>query len=406
MRARGKLINSAAILMLGVFLLAFPFLGLTAYAADETANAEGDSSQLQAGQTEATTQPSSETAQTSAGTTGSGSSVKAGTTTGSATKATTTSKAKRVIKKKRQTIKVPQEIYGVAVKAPSFTIKAKSKTRRSYKSNRPSIAKVNSKGKVTIGKKAGVATITITARETARYKKATKKVKIRVTAYRKTIGRLAHSAANYDGRRGDRGGESSVRSYWDFGWNFIVRCTDPYIAERAATAVRYIVGNKYLGYNGCFPTSQANVTKRASIYRAVVKATGKNPTYDDLKKIKNVKQYGDTSCTPTLLAGYWLYYDMSDQLNLKWYPPYNKKAYKYYCGAPNVEYHQLETCIRAVNAKYTKAGKLAPFKIIYIPRANRSSFFSRSSVMKNLRRGDIICYCPNPNRNGHTAMMM
>ena len=315
--------------------------------------------------------------------------------------------AKPAVKKAKQVIKTPQDVYSVAAKRPLFGILAKAKTKLSFKSSDPSIAKVSSKGKVTVGAKTGIAFITITARETSKYKAATKKVKVRVSNYKATNGRIAHSTGNHDGRPGDfHNHDSRTGSYWNMGWNFIIRCRDPYIADHASVAARYIVQNPYFGYNGRFPKSQESVNARASIYSAIVKVTGKNPDYKQLQKIKSVKTIADTSCTPSILAGYWLYYDMADKLNLKWYPPYNKKAYSYYCGAPNVEYHQLETCIRHVNEKYMKAGKLCPFEIIYVPKGKRSSFFSKSNIKKNLKRGDIVCCCPNPNRNGHSIMML
>lgn len=59
----------------------------------------------------------------------------------------------------------------------SFTLKPKAKTTCTYKSSNTKIATVSSKGKVTI-KGTGKVTITITAKETSRYKKATKKVTI------------------------------------------------------------------------------------------------------------------------------------------------------------------------------------------------------------------------------------
>lgn len=311
-----------------------------------------------------------------------------------------------VAQKSSQKIKVPTTVYGVAPKASSFKIKAKAKTKLSFKSDNNRVAKVSKSGKVSVGR-AGMATITITAAESATYKSATRKVKVRVTAYKKANGYVVHSGSNADGRRGDFWNrEPKVASYFHMNWCFIIRPTDPYVSNHAATAVKYISRNKYFGYNSRYPTSQTSVTKRAEIYKAVHKAVGDNPSYADLKKIAKVRKFGDTSCTPVLLAGYWLYVDMDSKLTLKWRPPYSSGAYKYYCGAVNVENHQLEKAIRHVNKEYKRAGKPAPFKIIYVPGSKRGSFFSRSNISKNLKRGDIICACPNPRRNGHTAMVM
>ena len=97
---------------------------------------------------------------------------------------------------------------------------------------------------------------------------------------------------------------------------------------------------------------------------------------------------------------------MSDQLALKWIDPYNETAYNYYCGAVNVEYHQLEEAIDHINNEYKKKGMLEPFTIIYISAGERENFFKESNISKNLKRGDIICSCPSYKESGHTGMMM
>ena len=341
-----------------VFVAALLALPVTALAVD---NAQSQDDALEAAQV------SSETAEGEAGATG---------------------------EKAFQTIKVPQEKYSVAQLASAFKIKATASTPLSFSSSDERVAKVDASGKVTVGKRTGTSTITITAEETDQYAAAEKKVKVKVSAYKKANGMVVHSA----------GGTPSHEHYFHMSWNFILRCTDPDIANHAATAARYITQNSHFGYAGRFPTSQSSVNKRASIYFAIVKLTGKNPTYEQLKKIKKVSTYASTSCTPAILCTYWLYYNMSTKIPLKWYGRFSKKAYKYYCGAPNVEAHQLEKAIRQVNKEYRAKGKLAPFKIIYVPSGKRSSYFSRPS--KHLKRGDIIAACPNPNANGHTAMVM
>ena len=315
--------------------------------------------------------------------------------------------------KDNQTITTAQDNYSVATDAGSFSLHANAKTSLTYTSSNISVASVSSKGVVTPRKKAGTATITIKAEETSQYAPAEKKIKVKVSKYKATSGKNIQSNSNYDRKKGDSSGrETAVRAYHYLkntsysSWSFIIRCTDPVVADKAATAARYIAANDNFGYNAWFPRSQSKVTHRAEIYKAIVKATGKNPSKKDLKKIRNVKKKADSSCTPTILAGYWLYYDkMSMKISLKWRSPYNKTAYMYYRGAPNVEYHQLEKAIKKVNRAYVKEGKLAPFKIIYIPKSKRASFFSEKNIKKNLKRGDIICSCPNPNRNGHTAIM-
>ena len=230
--------------------------------------------------------------------------------------------------------------------------------------------------------------------------------------YRTPTGKIMHAKYDSDRKKGDKlGNESSVSRYryekrgTTYNWTFVVRCTDPYIADCAATAVENIVRNPYFGFKSYKHTSQASVSKRASVYYAVKSEVGDNPSKDDLKKIKNIRKYADTSCTPTVLAGYWLYYNMDTQLNMKWIKGYRKKTYGYYCGAVNVEAHQLERAIRQVNKEYVSMGKAAPFKIIYVSKKKRASFFSRKNMKKNLRRGDILCCNPKVMKEGHTAMV-
>ncbi len=316
------------------------------------------------------------------------------------------------VNKENQTIKTPQTLYGVAKNAKPFMLNATAKTHLTYECSNTSIATVSETGQVKARNTVGVAIITIRAQETGQYNAASKTVQVRVSAYKTTNGRMMHSQNNWDGKSGDsRGDESFICRYyyhkrWSHkSWCFIIRCTDPYISNNAAIAVKYIVGNKNFGYQACFPRNQKRVNRRASIYKVVRKTVGRNPTPQELKKIKKIKKKADTSCTPTLLAGYWLYIDMNTKLSLKWRKPYNKNAYKYYCGSVNVEYHQLEKAINQVNREYARKGMLKPFEIIYIPKSKRPSYFKRSNIKKHLKRGDIICSCPNPNQNGHTAMM-
>ena len=305
-----------------------------------------------------------------------------------------------------QAITVPSQLVSVAKGAPSFNLNAKAKTKLSYESSDERIATVSSSGTVKAGK-TGTATITITARETPEHQKATKKVRVRVSAYKPANGKVAHAGSDTDGKPGDsKGDESCVTNFFKMKWNFIVRCNDPYVADCAATAVQQIVRNEHFGYSSCIPTSQKSVDKRASVYKAVLAEVGKNPSKGKLKKISSVRIYADTSCTPTVLAGYWLYFDMDAKMSMKWRPPYDVAAYRYSCGAPNVESHQLERAIAKVNESYRATGKLPPFKIIYVPKSKRSSFFSKENIFRNLKRGDIVCACPDPKKNGHTAIML
>lgn len=238
---------------------------------------------------------------------------------------------------------------------------------------------------------------------------------VKLSAYKAANGYLVEAMYNADKKPGDSTGkEIRYKKYPGYkasdksrSWGFIIRCTDPEIADKAALAASYIAKNNNFGFESREHTSQAEVSNRASIYNAVVKATGKKPSAERLKVISSVTQKADTSCTPTCLAGYWLYYDaFTDKLPMKWIPPYDTETYEYNCGAVNVEYHQLEEAIKHVNSEYKKRGLKEPFTIIYISPGNRSSFFSKSNIKKNLKRGDIICSCPDPEKGGHTAIIM
>ena len=306
-------------------------------------------------------------------------------------------------------IKTPQTRYSVSKDIKSFKLNASGgNAPLSYKSSNTSVASVSTKGTVKV-KKNGTAYITISDGVTS------KKVTVKVSSHKSASGYFVEAIGNINGRSGDSTGRE-IRVKWYPGyrrgdssrsWGFIIRCNDPEIADKAALAARYIAKNNHFGYKSWKHTGQSTVDKRASIYKAVVNATGENPSKSELKRILSITKKADTSCTPTCLVGYWLYYScMSDKLSLLWTPPYNKKAYKYYCGAVNVEYHQLEKAIKHVNSVYREKGMIEPFTIIYISSDERNSFFRRSHISKNLKRGDIICSCPNYRRGGHTGIMM
>lgn len=82
-------------------------------------------------------------------------------------------------KKKAQKITGVSSSYSKSVKAKNFTLKAKAKTKLTFKSSNKSVATVTKKGVVDV-KKIGTATITITAKGNSKYKTAAKKVKINV----------------------------------------------------------------------------------------------------------------------------------------------------------------------------------------------------------------------------------
>lgn len=314
--------------------------------------------------------------------------------------------------KRSQQITTPQEHYGVAVGAPPFYLYAKAGTPVTYESSDPRVASVAGDGLVTIGDE-GEAVIRIRAKKDGTFKEASKEVTVSVGRYQKTNGKLAQSSTDYDEKPGDSSGKESKISSYDYdkdknwkSWQYIIRCTDPQIAQAAAKAAELVVTNPYFGYNGHYPTSQKEVDKRRSIYDAVRGAVGDAPSMEELDKISDITEYADTSCTPSLLAGYWLYIDMSQRLDSKWHKPYDKKEFRYWCGTVNVEYHQLERAIKMVNEDYIQAGKLPPFQIIEIPEAERQTYFNKKNIKKHLKRGDIICSCPDYNDNGHTAMAL
>ena len=305
-------------------------------------------------------------------------------------------------------ITVPQSSYSVANTASPFSLNTKCPNGLTYSSSSPTVASVSPSGVVT-PRTVGKTTISVIDRGD---KNNVKKVTVTVSKYKKPNGTMAESMYNADGKSGDKSNrESMVHAYQHSkgdssrNYGFIIRCTDPVVADKAATAVRYIVNNKSFGYATRAPSSQANINARASIYKACVKVTGKNPTKAQLKKIQNIKTKADTSCTPTLLAGYWLYYDMNTKIPMTWVGKYKNTVRNYYCGAPNVEAHQLEKAIKQVNKEYRARGQMAPFQIIYVASSKRSSVFKKSNIKKTLNRGDILCSCPKPLSNGHTVML-
>lgn len=91
-----------------------------------------------------------------------------------------TTKTTTKVKKKANNITISNPI-NVISKGSTYKLKATATNKKKckFKSNNNKVLKVNSKGKLT-AKKGGVATITITAPSSAKYKKATKKIEIRV----------------------------------------------------------------------------------------------------------------------------------------------------------------------------------------------------------------------------------
>lgn len=88
----------------------------------------------------------------------------------------TTTEEKKPAAKAKQKISGTASVYKKSYKS-NFTLKAKAKTPCSYKSSNKKVATVTGKGKVTV-KGVGKVTITVTAKETAKYKKAVKKITI------------------------------------------------------------------------------------------------------------------------------------------------------------------------------------------------------------------------------------
>lgn len=305
-------------------------------------------------------------------------------------------------------IRTPQDRYSVSTAIKSFDLSASGNGSLTYNSSDSSVADVSRKGRVKV-KNNGIAYITISDGTNS------KRVEVKVSDYIPANGYFIEGMSDIDKKPGDSTGrEVREKKYPGYkksdhsrSWGFIIRCNDPEIADRAALIASYIAKNDSFGYKARMHTSQSSVDARASVYNAVVKVTGKNPSIEDLEKIKTITETADSSCSPTILAGYWLYYDlMSDKIPLKWRPPYDKETYNYYCGAVNVEYHQLEKAIEHVNNEYRKRGMLEPFEIIYISANERSSFFKKSNVSNNLKRGDIVCSCPDYKGSGHTGIIM
>ena len=121
-------------------------------------------------------------------------------------------KAEKTIGPKAQTINTGKEEYHITV-GKTKDIKAKAKTKLTYKSSDDSIASVNKKGKIS-AKSAGTVKIKISAKGTSKYKKATKTIKVIVTRKGQTItipGTKAGSAVVF--KESDKGTELQLNAY-------------------------------------------------------------------------------------------------------------------------------------------------------------------------------------------------
>ena len=158
-----KVIGLAAALIIALSSLA----AMTTYAVDEVDNAEVESAELVE---QTVTEPSdtvpvgTEPSETEPDST--------------EPEETEPTEPEKPVVRKKQTIKCKKS-FAKKFDAKSFSLKAKAKTKLTYKSGNKKIATVSKKGKVTV-KGCGRTTITITAKKTKYYKSAKKKVTVTV----------------------------------------------------------------------------------------------------------------------------------------------------------------------------------------------------------------------------------
>ena len=212
--------------------------------------------------------------------------------------------------------------------------------------------------------------------------------------YRPANGIMAEATNNEQrrvtgGRKGDQTGkEVAISSYRADGgaytWKFVIRATDPVVANRAANFVTKVCRNNSIGYDNYY-NNQKGINYRDSLY-----VYAKKVNWDVSKINKKV----DTSCTPMCLIAFNAAgIKMDYQLKAK-YRCNQTGTYTGIYKARTVNAESLETAIKLVNYKYKKQGKKPPFQIIKMSPGQFRQY------RKNLKRGDVVC------TYHHTAMVL
>lgn len=213
--------------------------------------------------------------------------------------------------------------------------------------------------------------------------------------YKKPKGYMAEARCNErarttGGKKGDQTGNEITltryrsRSYGIYGWKFVIRATDPRVANGAATFIKRLCKSSKFGYNN-YKNNQSGINKRDSLYK-VARKYGWDPN--------KIKTRVDTSCTPMCLIAFNAAgVDMSYKLKATYYDS-STGSYTGIYKARTVNAESLKAAIRLVNKKYKKQGKKAPFKIIKLTPAQYRNY------KKYLKRGDVVC------TGHHTAMVL
>ena len=212
------------------------------------------------------------------------------------------------------------------------------------------------------------------------------------TEYKTPNGKIAEALSIHDkvvgGKPGDQSGnELKIRKYkYSKGarkWKFVVRCTDPEIANFAASYSAAICKNNKFGYNN-YVNRQSGIDKRNSLYWEA-KKVGFN--------LNAIPRKVDTSCTPLSIVGFRAAGINMDYPIKAYYKCRKTGKYTgiYNCGAVNAE--SLKAAIKKVNAEYRKQGQPEPFVILH-PTPKQFKKYK-----KYLKRGDVVC------TGKHTAIL-
>lgn len=188
------------------------------------------------------------------------------------------------------------------------------------------------------------------------------------------------------GEPGDQTGKELKASDYEYNeekdfkhWKYLIRCTDPVNANKAADFVRDACDNENIGYNN-YENTPEGVDLRNSLYRAAAE-------HDFDASAIDVPV--DVSCTPLVLTGYSSAgIEMDDLIEAE----YEGVSNQYTCRTVNAE--SLREAIEKVNSAYEARGEKAPFEIIELTGDQFEDYEN------NLKRGDVLC------TGHHTGMML
>ena len=209
--------------------------------------------------------------------------------------------------------------------------------------------------------------------------------------YQKPNGKIGQATNDENGdvvggEPGDQTGKEGRISDYEYDedkdfkhWRYLVRCTNPENANKAADFVNAACENENIGYNN-YENTPEGVDLRNSLYRTASE-------YDFDAAAIDVPV--DVSCTPLVLTGFSASgIEMDDLIDAV----YEDVENQYTCRTVNAE--SLKEAIETVNKTYTDRGEDAPFEIIELTGEEFQDYEA------NLKRGDVLC------TYHHTAMML